>query len=73
MPVNNTGQRAGSEVVQVYVRDKIASRVRPVQELKAFRRVMLQPGETASITFEIPVDMLNFTGSAGKRIVEPGI
>ena len=33
---------------------------------------MLQPGETASITFEIPVDMLNFTGSAGKRIVEPG-
>lgn len=72
VPVTNTGQRAGSEVVQVYVRDKIASRVRPVQELKAFRRVMLQPGETASITFEIPVDMLNFTGSAGKRIVEPG-
>lgn len=70
--VTNTGERSGSEVVQVYVRDKIATQVRPLQELKAFQRVTLSPGETATLTFTLPVDMFNFTRRDGKRIVEPG-
>ncbi len=72
LEITNSGQRAGSEVVQLYVRDNIASMVRPVQELKAFQRVMLEPGETARLTFFLPTDMLNFTSREGERIVEPG-
>ncbi|WP_342320905.1 glycoside hydrolase family 3 N-terminal domain-containing protein [Kosakonia sp. BYX6] len=70
--VTNSGERSGSDVVQLYVRDKVASMVRPVHELKAFQRVMLNPGETAKLTFTLPVDMLNFTRRDGQRIVEPG-
>ncbi|MEF3090677.1 glycoside hydrolase family 3 N-terminal domain-containing protein [Raoultella scottii] len=70
--IRNDGERRGSEVVQLYVRDKVASMVRPVQELKAFRRVTLDPGETATLTYYLPVDMLNFTRRDGQRIVEPG-
>lgn len=70
--ITNVGERSGSDVVQLYVRDKVASMVRPVQELKAFQRVALSPGETATLTFTLPVDMLNFTRRDGKRIVEPG-
>ncbi|MGY5957332.1 glycoside hydrolase family 3 N-terminal domain-containing protein [Kosakonia sp. BK9b] len=70
--VKNSGERSGSEVVQLYVRDHIASLVRPVKELKAFQRVALAPGETATLTFTLPVDMLNFTRRDGRRIVEPG-
>lgn len=70
--VKNSGERSGSDVVQVYVRDNIASMVRPLQELKAFQRVDLAPGESATLTFAIPVDMLNFTSHQGQRIVEPG-
>jgi len=70
--VTNTGKQAGSEVVQVYLRDCVASLVRPMQELKAFERVELDAGQTATLSFSIPTDMLNFTSNAGKRIVEPG-
>ena len=70
--VRNSGERRGSEVVQLYVRDKVASMVRPLQELKAFQRVTLDPGETATLSFYLPVDMLNFTRRDGQRIVEPG-
>jgi beta-glucosidase len=70
--ITNTGERSGSEVVQVYVRDKVATQVRPLQELKAFQRVTLSPGETATLTFTLPVEMFNFTRRDGKRIVEPG-
>ncbi|EOU1338722.1 glycoside hydrolase family 3 N-terminal domain-containing protein [Cronobacter malonaticus] len=70
--VTNSGTQPGSEVVQLYVRDKVASLVRPVQELKAFGRVSLAAGESARVTFRIPVDMLNFTSRDGVRIVEPG-
>ena len=72
LDITNSGQRAGSEVVQLYVRDKVASMVRPIQELKAFQRVRLAPGETARLTFFLPVDMLNFTSREGERVVEPG-
>ncbi|HGK4672963.1 TPA: glycoside hydrolase family 3 N-terminal domain-containing protein [Kluyvera georgiana] len=70
--VTNRADRRGSEVVQLYVRDKVASLVRPLQELKAFQRVTLAPGEQATLTFTLPVDMLNFTSYEGQRIVEPG-
>lgn len=70
--LRNSGQRSGTEVVQVYVRDKLASIVRPVRELKAFSRVTLDAGQQATVTVRIPVDMLNFTDAHGERIVEPG-
>jgi len=46
--------------------------VRPLQELKAFQRVTLSPGESAKLTFTLPVDLFNFTRRDGKRVVEPG-
>jgi beta-glucosidase len=68
----NTGSRAGVTVPQPYVRDPLASVVRPVKELKAFGRVALGAGESARFTFAVPTDMLCFTGKEGRRIVEPG-
>ncbi len=70
--VKNTGDRDGIAVPQLYVRDEIATLVRPVKELKAFGKVALKPGTSARVTFEVPTDMLNFTGYEGYRVVEPG-
>jgi beta-glucosidase len=70
--VRNTGNRSGVAVPQLYVRDRLASLVRPVKELKAFGRVELRSGESARVTFAVPTDMLCFTGKEGRRIVEPG-
>lgn len=70
--LENVGARSGTEVVQVYVRDALASVVRPVSELKSFARVNLAPGERRTVSIRIPVDMLNFTDHRGERIVEPG-
>ena len=70
--LRNTGSRAGMAVPQLYVRDLLASVVRPVKELKAFGRVALGAGEEARVTFEVPTDMLCFTGMEGRRMVEPG-
>jgi beta-xylosidase len=70
--VENTGARAGDEVVQLYVRDVLASLVRPVKELKGFTRLTLKAGEKKRVTFTVPVDVLCFAASASTRIVEPG-
>jgi Glycosyl hydrolase family 3 C-terminal domain/Fibronectin type III-like domain len=70
--IRNTGNRAGIAVPQIYVHDRLASFVRPVKELKAFGRVELAPGASRRVRVTIPVDMLNFTGAEGVRIVEPG-
>ena len=70
--LENSGEREGCEVVQVYVRDVYASLVRPVKELKAFKRVTLQPRQRAVVSFAIPVDMLNFTNRNNQRMVEAG-
>jgi beta-glucosidase len=70
--VRNTGARSGVAVPQLYVRDLLASVVRPVKELKAFARVELAAGASARMLFEVPADMLSFTGMNGRRIVEPG-
>ncbi len=72
LTLRNVGSRAGVEVVQLYVRDPLASLVRPVKELKGFARVSLDAGTAVRISFALPVDMLGFTGPAGVRIVEPG-
>jgi hypothetical protein len=68
----NVGERPGTEVPQLYIRDSFASVVRPVKELRAFSRVSLRPGQMAEVTFRVPVDMLNFTGLSSQRIIEPG-
>jgi beta-xylosidase len=70
--VRNTGDRPGSEVVQLYLHDPVASVVRPVQRLIAYSRVALDPGETAAVRFTVPADLASFTGRDGRRIVEPG-
>jgi beta-glucosidase len=70
--VRNAGPRAGVALPQLYVRDLLASLVRPVKELKAFGRVELGPGESARVAFHVPTDMLCFSGKDGRRIVEPG-
>jgi beta-glucosidase len=70
--LRNAGDREGDEVVQLYVRDRCASLVRPVQELKGFLRVRLAAGQSARVTFELPVAMLGFAGRDGLRQVEPG-
>ncbi len=72
LTVRNTGDRAGAEVVQLYLRDPVASVVRPVRRLIAYHRVGLEPGESATVTFRVPADLASFTGRDGRRIVEPG-
>jgi beta-glucosidase len=71
--VKNTGTRAGSEVVQLYVRDVLASVARPVMELKGARRIDLEPGADLDVNFPIRLSDLRFIGENGKWIVEPGV
>ncbi|MCC8359675.1 beta-glucosidase BglX [Salinimicrobium sediminilitoris] len=72
VPVTNAGNKAGKEVVQLYLRDLVASTTRPVIELKGFELVELQPGETKEITFEITNDLLEFYNAEKKWTSEPG-
>jgi beta-glucosidase len=71
--VTNSGKRAGEEVVQLYCSDVVASRVRPVKELKGFKKINLQPGERKTVTFEIDSNSLGFYNEAMEYIVEPGL
>ena len=70
--VTNTGHRPGTEVVQLYFSDRVASVARPVQQLLGFARVVLAPGESKTVTFEVHADRFSFTGIDYNRIVEPG-
>lgn len=70
--VRNTGERAGTDLVQLYARDVFASVTRPVAQLLGYARVALEPGEEAEVRFEVPAARLAFTGREGVRIVEPG-
>jgi beta-xylosidase len=70
--VRNTGPVAGTEVVQLYLSDPVASVVRPVKWLAGFARAALNPGETARVTFLVHADRTSFTGRGLTRIVEPG-
>ncbi len=70
--LSNTGDRDGTEVAQVYVRDLVGSVTRPVKELKGFRRISLRAGESRTVELEIPVADLAFWGLDGTKKVEPG-
>ncbi len=70
--VRNTGERAGTDVVQIYARDVHASVTRPVAQLLGFARVDLDAGAEATVAFDVPTGRLAFTGRDGVRIVEPG-
>ena len=71
--VRNVGSRAGDEVVQLYIRDRFASVVRPRMELKRFERISLAPGESRRVTFELGHDALAFYDITTKGwLVEPG-
>jgi beta-xylosidase len=70
--VRNTGARSGTEVVQLYLGDPVASVVRPLRWLAGFARVPLAPGEACRVAFRLHADRTSFTGRNGTRIVEPG-
>jgi len=70
--VRNTGDRAGDEVVQLYLSDPVAQVVRPVRWLAGFARVPLEPGQARQVTFRLHADRTAFSGRSGARIVEPG-
>ncbi len=70
--VRNSGDRVGDEVVQLYIRDDVASEAEPVKGLKAFRRITLPPGETRTVTFRIGPDALALYDRRMRRVVEPG-
>lgn len=70
--VSNTGRRQGEEVVQVYMRQRVRRVTRPVLELMAFERVALGPGETATLEFRIPIELLAHVDAEGVLTVEPG-
>jgi beta-glucosidase len=70
--VRNTGARAGDEVVQLYVRDVLASLARPVMELKGFERISLAPGEEREVTFALPVAAMRMLDERMRWVIEPG-
>ena len=71
--LTNSGDVTGEEVVQLYVGDVVASRVRPVKELKGFQKVALQPGESRKIKFEVEAIDLGFYDEGMSYVVEPGL
>ena len=71
--ISNRGSRAAEEVVQLYVHDRVASITRPVQELKDFRKIRLEPGASAQVEFTLRRADLLFIGQDLKPTVEPGL
>jgi beta-glucosidase len=70
--LNNTGKYDGEEVVQLYIQDVTASIVRPVKELKGFKKIMLKAGEKTIVSFKISPNDLAFFDHEGKFIIEKG-
>ena len=70
--VKNTGKCEGEEVVQLYIRDKVGKLVRPVRELRGFRKIALEPGETADVSFTLTEDDLAYWHTDMVKRVEPG-
>ncbi|MFE2828042.1 glycoside hydrolase family 3 N-terminal domain-containing protein [Streptomyces sp. NPDC059271] len=73
LTVRNTGDRDGTEVVQLYLHDPVASVTRPDVRLIGYRRLDLAPGESRRVTFGFHADLSAFTDRAGERVVEPGV
>lgn len=70
--VTNTGDAAGDEVVQMYIRDGVSSVTRPIKELKGFQRISLQPSKTKTVALEITPEHLAFYDIDMNYVVEPG-
>jgi len=70
--VANTGKLRGDEVVQLYIRDEVSSVTRPIKELRGFRRISLDPGQTQTVEFELGFNELSFLNRDMHRVVEPG-
>jgi beta-glucosidase len=70
--VTNRGSMAAEEVVQLYIRDLVGNVTRPVKELKGFKRVRIDPGETITVRFELQTDNLAFYGRDNRLVTEPG-
>lgn len=70
--VKNVGERAGKESVELYICDLYGSVSRPVKQLKGFEKILLEPGQSKIVNFELNKDDLSFIGRENKRIVEPG-
>ncbi len=70
--IKNTGQRKGAETVQMYIRDNYSSVTRPVKELKGFKKIWLEPGQSQTVNFTIDPESLSFYDKDMKWIVEPG-
>ncbi|MGH3652121.1 glycoside hydrolase family 3 N-terminal domain-containing protein [Glutamicibacter sp.] len=70
--LTNTGDRSGAEVIQLYLRDEVASVVRPRRWLAGFAKVALEAGESKRVSFSVHADRTSFTGLKNQRIVEPG-
>ncbi|MEI6580200.1 MAG: fibronectin type III-like domain-contianing protein, partial [Eubacteriales bacterium] len=70
--IKNTGKYAGEEIVHLYLRDVVSSIVRPVKELKDFKKIALKAGESKTITFNIDREKLSFYNQQLKRVAEPG-
>jgi beta-xylosidase len=70
--VRNTGDRAGAEVVQLYLHDRVAQVARPENRLIGYARVALEPGQARRVSFAVHADLTSFTGRQGRRVVEPG-
>ncbi|HEX3383697.1 MAG TPA: glycoside hydrolase family 3 C-terminal domain-containing protein, partial [Mucilaginibacter sp.] len=70
--VKNTGNYAGEETVQLYIRDMVSQPLRPIKELKGFKKVFLQPGESKHVTFSVNRDMLKFYNDKLEWVTQPG-
>ena len=70
--VKNTGSLRGAEVVQMYIRDNYSSVSRPVKELKGFKKIWLDPGQSQTVTFNINPELLSFYNKDMKWVLEPG-
>jgi beta-glucosidase len=70
--LTNTGKMEAEEIAQLYTRDLVASLTRPVKELKGFKKIRLKPGETTTVTFDLPINSLGFNNSQMRYVVEPG-
>jgi beta-xylosidase len=71
--VRNAGERTGTEVVQLYLRDPVAQVVRPIRELVGFARVTLWPGQSRRVVFRLSADRTACCGLSGERVVEAGV
>ena len=70
--ITNTGKVTGKEVVQLYIRDEYCSVVRPIKELKAFKKVNLLPGETKTVSMSVKLKDCGYYNNKGKYLLEPG-